>query len=225
MAPAVATLRLPTSPRIGRVSSRSQVSRTSRRKPSPSLPITKPSDILRSVLSSGGILGPTSSPTSQTSCVFSFAHGVDQVGDLCHVGMLDRAGGGVDHRWRHGYAAPLLNDDAMNADGVADADQRADVLRVFQQVEQQDEGFFAKAGGMSQDVFQIAIGIGTDPQRQPLVIAVVRQVVEDAPLHALDWHAQFFRHAGGIADRAALFPRVRGSSARPRLVGPRAWLQ
>ena len=83
--------------------------------------------------------------------------------------------------------------------------QRADILRILQQVEQQNQRFFAAVGGMRKDVFQIAIRVGTNPQHQALVIALVRQIIKNPPLDALHRHVEFFRHAHGITDRAAFF--------------------
>ena len=56
---------------------------------------------------------------------------------------------------------------------------------------------------MRKNVFQVAIWVGTDAQHQSLMIAIIRQVIKDAPLDPLYRHIELFRHAHRIADRPA----------------------
>ena len=77
----------------------------------------------------------------------------------------------------------------MHANRISDAQQRADVLRVFEQIEDQDQRFFAALLAQRQHVFQIGIGIAADAQRHILVIRALRQIVDDAAGDAMHRHA------------------------------------
>jgi len=132
--------------------------------------------------------------------VLQFLEGGDQIADLGDLQVLHRAGGGGYHRLGDAHAAPLLEDDAVNADRVSDAQQAADVLRVLQQVERQEEVALVAQHGRFQQRLEVGVDIGAGPQHHALVVGPFGQIVDDAARHAADAHPARLRCADDVQD-------------------------
>ena len=116
--------------------------------------------------------------------------------------MFHRARRRVDHRGRDIDPAPLLQHDAMHTDRIGHAQQRADVLRVFQQIQDQQKRRFVPAGSRLQDGVQIDVRIIPSAQRHALMIGVFREIVNHAARHTAHIHAALLRRRLNRLDHA-----------------------
>ena len=88
----------------------------------------------------------------------------DEVGDAGDADVLGGAGGGLGDGRRDGGGAALGQEDAVDAGAVGGAEQRAEVVRVFNAVEGEEEavaaGSLARAAG--EQVFEVEEGALAD---------------------------------------------------------------
>ena len=133
------------------LTSSSHFSRTKRRMPSPSAPMTRAS--LRSIIQAAQIGGRLARRAVNPDVVFlELVHQAGQVLGLGHRQVTGRSGGGLgDHRRERGAAA-FFHDHTVRAQHLGAADDRTEVARVGDAVEQNDQQLLALLVGPVQNV-------------------------------------------------------------------------
>ena len=97
--------------------------------------------------------------------------GADEVDDAGDAEVLGGAGAGFDGRGAEGCGAALGEENAVDAGAIRNAEERAEVLRVFDAVEGEDEasGGFACGGTGREEVFEGKEFLRTDERHYALV--------------------------------------------------------
>ena len=96
--------------------------------------------------------------------------GADEVDDARDAEVLRSAGAGFDSRWAEGRGAALGEENAVDAGAIGNAEERAEVLRVLDAVEGEDEAWgFACGGIWRQEVFEGEKFLRTDDRHDALV--------------------------------------------------------
>ena len=75
----------------------------------------------------------------QIFCFFEFFEGADEVDDAGNAEVLGGTGAGLYRYGAEGGGAALGEDDAVNAGSVGDAQQRAQILRIFHAIEREQK--------------------------------------------------------------------------------------
>jgi len=92
--------------------------------------------------------------------------------------MLERACRSFGHDGRQSGRSPLRNEDAMDASRLSGSDDGAQVLGIFDAVENDEKRRLALLTSQFENVFRTVVGFGRDKGNDPLMIAVGNQPVE-----------------------------------------------
>jgi hypothetical protein len=123
---------------------------------------------IESVVGDGAALVEPHDPEIVTLELFEGANEVDDAGD---AEVLDCSGAGFDGSRAEWSGAALGEQDAVDAGAIGDAKKSAEVLRVFNAVEREDEAGwrFAGAGRRLEEVFERQRFLRTDKSDDALV--------------------------------------------------------
>ena len=154
---------------------------------------------VQALLVEQGHIRPAVQPGDPDVARLEVFDGAVEVGDLGHGHALDRARAAVGHGRGNACGAAVGQDDTVDAHGLGGADQRAEVLRVLQVVEDEQQRRFACGFGARQQVVYLHIGIVAHFQRDALGMGVLLgQLLEEA---AFD---RAHRHVGSLGGRGDL---------------------
>ena len=212
MPQATETLRLSIAGAIGRRAARSQRSRTRRRTPLPSAPSTRARLSTSGAWSIVGLGGAVEGdpPVAQRCQLVERA---GEVGDLDHRQQVQRARGGLGDRAAELGAAALRQHHRAHLERGRRAQDRADVVRVGDLVEQEDQ---VAAGLGGAGAFQVEARQGRCGQSEALVDrALAEAAVELLALDGGDFEAGAAR--GRAEAGEALGGREQAVAAAPRV--------
>jgi RNA polymerase sigma-70 factor (ECF subfamily) len=100
---------------------------------------------------------------------FDLLEGAGHVDDAGHADVLDRAGGGFGGDGAEGGGAALGGDDAVDAGTVGGTQQGAEVLRVFDAIEREQESVFARDVSRDEEIFEVGELFAADEGDDALV--------------------------------------------------------
>ena len=123
-----------------------------------------------------------------------------QVGERCwqvvhrtEQQMLDGPGRGLDGRWTERRLAMCREQDAVDTGGLGAAQERSNIVRIFQGIEDQDERRLSTLGRTSQDVVGRRKLAGLHDEGDPLVAVEASERRERAALDFDDGDPQVRR--------------------------------
>ena len=107
------------------------------------------------VVTGGAALVETDAPDV---VFFQLLKSADEVDDAGDADVFGGSGGGFDSDGAEGCGAALGDEDAVDSGGIGGAEERAEVLRVFDAVEREDQA----GSGTGEEVFEVEEFAGAD---------------------------------------------------------------
>ena len=115
--------------------------------------------------------------------LFEFLHGPGQVRDLGDRRVVYGSGGGLGHR-RCQSRRPVLGDNHSMCSGqIGGADNRPQIVGVFNIIQEEEEGVLSPLSGQGQNVFDRRIAISRNIGNCPLMLACLRNFIQSLFIH------------------------------------------
>ena len=199
-------------PAIGKLTSRSQRRFVAPDSPLPSLPTTTASGPDRS-LSHAEAGASWSAATSRSPRSLQLMNGLADGRQPGQEEVLAGSGAGLDGRRAERGGAALREDDTVDAGRLGRSEQRAEVRRILEVLEDEDERVAATGPRVRHDLAELGPATLADLEQHALVAIEAADARELIGGHAVD---RQIRSAGRVGDGAQLGRRLRaGADEQP----------
>jgi len=160
-------------------------------------------------------------PDEPVACFLQFFHRLREIGHLCDGQMRERACGSARDRVREPDCAALRNDDAMRACGEGRPNHGAEIVRIFDAVEKNDESFASVIGALvrgGENALERSRGAGGGQSDYSLMIFRIGETIELAALFKADGNVSRAGELDDFLDARVLAP-TRDQDAVERAAG------